>query len=173
MFTLGLGLVALACLAGAQLTADWNRDQFVLTQALQALGQPMALVSLLFLVTGVVQPTEGPFVAGTVNTLRALGLLLGGTLIAQLLTTRRRFHTEMLLDHAGAAGNAWPQAPEPSMLIGLIGQQSLVLSVADAYRALGVVCLLMIPLVLVLMYLPPPGASVAPAARASTPSSIG
>ena len=38
----------------------------------------------------------------------------------------------------------------------MIGQQSLVLSIADAYRVLGVLALLMIPLVLRLTYIPAP-----------------
>src|SRR3546814_11483638 len=42
VFAGGLLLIALACFFGAQLTSDWNRDQFVLTQTLQACGQPMA-----------------------------------------------------------------------------------------------------------------------------------
>src|SRR3546814_7414805 len=32
VFAGGLLLIALACFFGAQLTSDWNRDQFVLTQ---------------------------------------------------------------------------------------------------------------------------------------------
>ena len=59
VFASGLALIALACFSGMQLTADWNRDQFVVAQTLQAFGQPMAVVSMLFLVTSVVQPHEG------------------------------------------------------------------------------------------------------------------
>src|SRR3546814_15142362 len=42
VFAGGLLLIALACFSGAQLTSDWNRDQFVIAQTLQAFGQPMA-----------------------------------------------------------------------------------------------------------------------------------
>src|SRR3546814_3186876 len=69
VFAGGLLLIALACFFGAQLTSDWNRDQFVLTQTLQAFGQPMAVVSLLFLCTSVVHPSEGTYVSGNINTL--------------------------------------------------------------------------------------------------------
>lgn len=31
VFALGLSLIALACFSGAQLTAEWNREQFVIT----------------------------------------------------------------------------------------------------------------------------------------------
>ncbi|BBP59657.1 hypothetical protein PHLH4_32470 [Pseudomonas sp. St316] len=156
MFALGLCLIALACLAGSQLTSEWNRDQFVMAQTLQALGQPMAVVSMLFLITSVVQPPEGPYVSGTINTLRAFGSLAGAAAVAQLITVRGRFHGEMLLDQGALVGNSLAFVPEPAQLMSLIGQQSLVLSIADAYRVLGLLALLLIPLVLRLTYIPAP-----------------
>jgi len=156
ILALGLFLIALACFSGAQLTSEWHRDQFFSTQLLQALGQPMAVVSILFLMTSVVEPSEGPYFAGTINTLRVLGSLIGGAFVGQLLTVRSRFHTEMLLDHAAFVGNSIPQPPDPSALIGIIAQQSMVLSVADAYRVLGSLSLLLIPLALRMAYVPAP-----------------
>jgi DHA2 family multidrug resistance protein len=160
VFALGLLLIALACLCGAQLTSDWNRDQFVVAQTLQAFGQPMAVVSMLFLITSVVLPPEGPYVSGTINTLRAFGSLVGAAVVGQLITVRSRFHGEMLLDQAALAGKAVAFAPEAPQLMGIIGQQSLVLSIADAYRVLGVLALLLIALVLRLTHIPAPSSSV-------------
>jgi DHA2 family multidrug resistance protein len=156
VFASGLFLLALACFSGAHLTADWNDDQFIVTQTLQAFGQPMAVVSMLFLVTSVVQPDEGPYVSGTINALRAFGSLVGAAVVGQFMTVRGRFHAEMLLDSAALVGNSLPLAPEPSQLMGIIRQQSLVLSVADAYHVLGILALLLIPLVLRLTYIPSP-----------------
>lgn len=156
VFALGLLIIAVACGYGAQVTSDWNRDQFVVVQTLQALGQPMAMVPMLFLITSVVQPPEGPFVSGTINTLRALGSLVGAALVGQLMTVRSRFHAEMLLDQAALAGNALASAPELASLMRIIGEQSLVLSIADVYRALGIMAILLVPLVLRLTYIPAP-----------------
>jgi DHA2 family multidrug resistance protein len=156
VFGSGLFLIALACFSGAQLTSDWDRDQFIVAQTLQAFGQPMAVVSMLFLCTSVVQPEEGPYVSGTINTLRAFGSLLGAAVVGQFINVRGRFHAEMLLDHAALVGNSLPLSPEPSQLMSIIGQQSLVLSVADAYRVLGILAVLLIPLVLLLTYIPAP-----------------
>jgi DHA2 family multidrug resistance protein len=117
---------------------------------------------MLFLMTSVVQPAEGPFLSGTINALRAFGSMLGAAVIGQLLTVRARFHAEMLLDHAALVGNALPESPEPSQLMAMIGQQSLVLSTADAYRLLGVLALLMIPLVLCLDHIPAPDTGASP-----------
>lgn len=154
VFAAGLGLTALACFAGAGLTADWNREQFVLAQALQACGQPMAVVSMLFLITSVVQPPEGPYVSGAVNTLRAVGSLVGAAVVGQLVTVRGRFHADMLVAHAALTDDAG--APGPSELAAIVGQQALVLSVADAYRVLGALALLLVPLVLRLTHVPAP-----------------
>jgi DHA2 family multidrug resistance protein len=77
----------------------------------------------------------------------------------------------MLLDHAALVGNSVPLAPEPAQLMGIIGQQALVLSVADAYRVLGVLALVMVPFVLRLTYIPAP--DLQSAAPQSTSSSQG
>ena len=156
VFASGLALIALACFSGMHLTSDWNRNQFVLAQTLQALGQPLAVVAMLFLVTSVVQPSEGPYVSGLINTLRAFGSLAGAALIAQLIVVRTRFHVDMLLDHAARVTHSVPDAMPPSQLMGVVSRQSLVMSVGDTYLVLGVLAMLLIPMVLKLTYVPPP-----------------
>lgn len=169
VFALGLGLIALACFCASQLDADWNREQFVPVQWLQACGQPMAVVSLLFLMTSVVHPSEGPYFSGTINTLRVFGTLIGSALVGQVLAVRGRFHAEILLDQS--AGRSLALASEPATLMGSISQQALVLSIADAYRLLGVLALLLIPLVLSLSHIPAP--DTAPASAPPQPSPPG
>lgn len=169
VLALGLLLIALACFLGAHLTATWNRDQFILAQALQAFGQPMAIVSLLFLCTSVIDPSEGPFVSGTINTLRGFGLLMGPALVGQLVVVRQRFHSDMLLDHAALAGNVYPLSPSPAELAQFVGQQSTVMAIADGYRTLGVLALLLVPLALCMAYIPAPDTHAA-SPRAAEPS---
>ncbi len=173
VFALGLGLIAVACFLGAQLTAEWNREQFFITQILQAVGQPMAIVSELFLMTSVVHASEGPYFSGTINTLRVFGTLIGAAAIGQLLAVRGRFHSEILLDHAGLLGNTLSEPLAPSQLMAIIAQQSAVLSVADAYRILGGLALLLIPVVLRLTYIPAPNLSPAPTHVSPSSSSHG
>ena len=163
VFSIGLGLIALACFCGSHLTSDWTREQFYVAQALHALGQPMAVVSMLFLATSVVQPQEGPFISGTINALRAFGSLIGVAAVGQLTTLRERFHAEMLLDHAGLIGGTLANVPSPAELARTVARQAVVLSIADAYLVLGVLALLMIPFVLRMTYIPAPDRSAAPA----------
>lgn len=160
VFAIGLTLISLACFSGAQLTTEWNRDQFVISHILHAIGQPMAIVPLLFLMTSVVNPNEGPYFSGTINTLRVLGSLIGSAAIGQLIAVRGRFHSEMLLDQAALAGNAQPL--DTSQLLSIVAQQSQVLSVADAYRVLGALAIVMIPMVLRLTYIPAPDVTAVP-----------
>ena len=154
VFAAGLLLIAMACFSAAQVTTDWNREQFITAHLLHAVGQPMAIVSLLFLMTSVVNPNEGPYFSGTINTLRVFGSLIGGAFVGQVLATRGRFHSDMLLEYSGLATNAKPF--EVSQLASIVSQQSLVLSVADVYRILGFLALVLIPLVLRLSYIPAP-----------------
>jgi DHA2 family multidrug resistance protein len=159
ILALGLVLIALACFSGAQLTPQWNRDQFIFTQLLQALGQPMAVVSILFLMTSVLHASEGPYFSGAINTFRVFGSLIGGAVVGQLMTVRSRFHSEMLLDHAGLVDGSIPQALDVSALGTAVAQQSMVLSVIDAYWVLGVLALMLIPLAFMMTYVPAPDLS--------------
>lgn len=151
VLAVGLACVAVACGLGAHLTSQWMWAEFALAQGLQAVGQPMAVVAMLFLATSVVGPMEGPFVAGIVNLLRALGSLVGSALVLRVVELRSRFHKEMLLDHAARA-----QAPAPPDLAAAIAGQSAVLSVADAYLLLAVLAVALIPLAFALQYIPSP-----------------
>src|SRR6201996_5780926 len=68
----GLGLILASCIGSSFLTVYWNRNQFYFWQLLQAIGQPMVIMPLLMMTTNsVTSPTEGPFAAALVNTLRA------------------------------------------------------------------------------------------------------
>jgi DHA2 family multidrug resistance protein len=158
LMALGLALVAVACLQGAGLTSEWIWQEFIWAQILQAIGQPMAVVSMLFLATSVVQGQEGPYVAGTVNALRAFGSVLGTGVVGRLLQVRERFHLEMMVDYIGRTGDSLAHPENISTLAGAVSKQASVLASADAYRVLAVLALLLIPCALALQYIPAPQA---------------
>lgn len=155
LFAAGLACIAVACFLAAQITSEWMVAELLWIELLQAVGQAMAVVSMLFLATSVVQPMEGLFVAGIVNTLRALGSVVGGALVNLMMTERGDFHSEMLLDTIGRA----PETMQGSSIEGLlqwVGEQSSVLATADLYRILGILAACLIPLALCLQYIPAP-----------------
>ncbi|MBB3228222.1 DHA2 family multidrug resistance protein [Luteibacter sp. Sphag1AF] len=154
VFALGLAAIAMACFLGSQITSEWMVAEFTFVQALHAIGQPMAVVSMLFLATSVVQPMEGPFVSGIINMLRALGTLIGSTLVTRLLISREHFHNHALVDQLGRS--AAPVDEPMAHLAHAIGEQALVLSIADLFRLLGAAALVLIPAVLCLQRMRPP-----------------
>jgi len=154
----GMAITAAACLLGAQVTNQWMWPEFALAQGLQAVGQPMAIVAMLFLATSMVAPQEGPYVSGIVNLLRALGAPLGSAMISRAIEVRTRFHGEMLLDHAALA-----HAAPPADLAARIAGESAILSIADAYLLLALLALALIPLTYFFQFIPSPRAAASPA----------
>ena len=157
VMAMGLACIAAAGFLGSRLTGEWMASEFAMAQVLQAIGQPMAVVSLLFLSTSVVHPQEGPYVAGTVNVLRGVGVLFGTAVITRAVELRSRFHAEMLLDHAARAPRTFP----PAELAGSIAREASVLSIADAYLLLASLAVALIPLAFALRYIPSPRSGAA------------
>jgi DHA2 family multidrug resistance protein len=142
-------------------TSEWIVHEFLIGQALQAVGQPMAVISLLFLATSVVQPMEGPVVSGIINMFRAFGTLLGDALLERVFTLREKMHANIILDYA--AGNGMIRLEHHTTATEALGdlaerisRQSFVLTIADAYLILGTLSVLLIPCVLRLQYIKPP-----------------
>ena len=161
----GIAFIAVACLLCARLTSDWVVEQFVVALVLEAIGQAMAIVAVLFLATSVVQPTEGPFVAGTINMMRALGSLVGNALIDQFFHLRQNFHSGVLVDRIGRfPGTVSLNPGDLAALTDGTRQQAFVLANADSYLMLGALAVLLIPLVLRMDYI------TAPASRSAAPN---
>jgi DHA2 family multidrug resistance protein len=120
----------------------------------------MAVVSMLFLATSVVQPSEGPFVSGLVNVLRAFATLLGSTLVGSFLIDRTAAHQRGLVDRVGRLGM---DGVDLGALGERIGHQAFTLAIADAYRMLGLLALLLIPATFFMTYIPAPNTARDPA----------
>lgn len=154
----GLACMSLACWFASGITSEWMAQQFLWAEILHAIGQPLSIVPLLFLMTSSVQPMEGPFLAGLVNIIRVFSATTGSAIIGQLTAMRGRFHTEMLLDNAGQILPRHPSGSMPGTLAEIVAQQSSVLAAADIYRIFAVLALLLIPLAIFMKYIPAPRA---------------
>ncbi|MDR1708335.1 MAG: MFS transporter [Candidatus Accumulibacter sp.] len=161
VFAAGLVCIAAACRLGSGITGDWMTHEFLRAEILHAVGQPMAVISSLFLGTSVVAPRDGPFVAGFINILRVLGTVSAGAFIGEMNAVRGRFHAEMLFDSAGRLTARLAEA-DFAGLGEIVARQAAILATADIYRAFAALALALIPLVLMLNYVPPPGAPRAP-----------
>jgi len=170
VFAAGLACMSAACWLASAITDEWMVRQFLWPTLLHVIGQPMAMVSLLFLVVSTVQPIEGPFLAGLVNIVRVLSTVVAGALVGQLSTVRGRFHFESLRDQAGNLLPHWAGFDfPPGALIEQVANQASVLATADVYRAIGLLAFLLIPLVLRFQYIPAP---VVPRNFPSAPATV-
>jgi DHA2 family multidrug resistance protein len=98
---IGLSMLALSCLRGTQLTSEWIRDDFYVLQLLQIFGQPMAVLPLLMLATGSINPMDGPFASAWFNTVKGLAAVIATGVLETLTTQRLHFHSTMLVDRLG------------------------------------------------------------------------
>ncbi|MBE7209829.1 MAG: MFS transporter, partial [Gluconacetobacter diazotrophicus] len=175
---LGLALVVASCIGMSLVEIRWFRAQFYLWTGLQAVGQPMVVMSLLMLSTNDVKgPQEAPFVSGLVNTPRAVAEAVGAWLVALIARWRGRLHSDRLVDQTG--GKRWnliqghgvlpgykpPLMPDgrpssPGSLAAFqhtVTQQTQILTISDTFLLFaGLTLALMAVLVILTHYTPPP-----------------
>ena len=140
----GLGMLSLSCALGSQLTSVWIRDNFYLLQLLHIFGQPMSVIPLLMLATGVMTPQDGPFASAWFNTVKGLASVVAAGLIEALTTVRRHFHSNALVDSLGNSPLADSSAPG---LARRIHEQALVLTSADLYLCMALLAAALIVLI--------------------------
>ncbi|WCR14148.1 MFS transporter [Paracoccus seriniphilus] len=154
LFSAGLLLIGLSCLYAAHLTGEWSWREFVPVQVMQALGQPLAIISMLFLTTSSVQPSEGPFVSGLVNMLRSMGSLAGVAFVGWFDDLRTHAHQTHLFDQIGRAFDLLPSQVKAAGFA--MDAQINALTSADIYRALGWLALISVPTGLLFKHVPAP-----------------
>ena len=145
---IGLGMLTLSCIGGAQLTSAWIRDEFYVLQLLQIFGQPMAVLPLLMLSTGSIVPTDGPFASAWFNTVKGLAAVVATGVIEVLTTHRLHFHSTMLVD---ALGNSPLADSDATGLAHRLHQQAVVLTSADLYYVMAGVA---VALILLIFWMP-------------------
>ena len=143
VLAIGLGLLALACGIGSQVTAAWSRENFYPLQAIQIIAQPMAVIPLLMLATGGLNPADGPFASAWFNTVKGFSATAAGSLLGVLTLNREHFHSTMLIDRLGNS----PLVAGSTDLAHRIHQQAVVLTSSDLYLYMAGLALLLIVLI--------------------------
>jgi DHA2 family multidrug resistance protein len=145
---IGLSMLALSCVGGSQLTSAWIRDDFYVLQWLQIFGQPMAVLPLLMLSTGSINPMQGPFASAWFNTVKGLSAVIATGVIEALTTARLHFHSTMLVDRLG---NSPLVERDSASLSHRLHEQALVLTSSDLYLCMAGIA---VTLILLIFWLP-------------------
>ena len=143
VLAIGLALLALACGLGSQVTSVWNRDNFYALQAIQIIAQPMAVIPLLMLATGSLNPADGPFASAWFNTVKGFAAMAAGSLLQVLTVNREHFHSMMLVDRLGNS----PWVSDSADLAHRVHQQAMVLTSSDLYQCMAGLAVLLIVLI--------------------------
>jgi MFS transporter, DHA2 family, multidrug resistance protein len=167
----GLAFMLTACVGASFVDYDWNRDQFYLWQAFQAIGQAMVVMPILMMATNAVRsPAEAPFVSALINTPRAVSEATGAWLIALIARWRGAFHSEQIVNQIGLSRYSTIQSngvlanlPPPLLpnghprtsdslqaLAATVQQQVTIMTTADTYLVLAALTVLLMVVLLVL-----------------------
>jgi len=103
VLTFGFGLVAIACLMNAQLSSAWSGTNFMLSQAVMAIGLAFAFNSMVgaiileVLNSGALsRPIDVLTFAGYFQTVRLFGGEAGAALMGHFIAVREQFHSNIL-----------------------------------------------------------------------------
>lgn len=94
----GLNIFALSCLMNSHMTAQVGLDQLRWSQIVRALGQPLLMVPLSVITTGLIEREQAGSASGLYNMLRNLGGSVGIALLSTLLSVREKFHSAKLVE---------------------------------------------------------------------------
>lgn len=151
VIAIGLLLSCTACLLDSQMTSSWGWWQFMPSQVLLMIGEPMVILTILMIGTNNLTPEEGPGGSAIVNTTRAFGECTTSWLLGLVQFYRSSHHYNRLVDHQGGESYVPAQlapympisdAPRGAfggfdMYMNEFGRQLSVLTTADVYRVLA------------------------------------
>jgi len=163
-WTLGIGaaLVAAACLLATGLTDQWATEDFIHSQALQAIGQSFALTSLIVLVARTINPAEAVTIGTFMQTSRLFGGEVGVGFMQTFVREREQIHsnllglhiqsqdaltTSRLLEYGRIVGGHLADASETAMqsmklLANSVAKQASVLAYIDGFEAAAAVAVI-------------------------------
>jgi DHA2 family multidrug resistance protein len=167
ILTAGFGLVGVACLLDARVTAIWAGPNFGIAQAVMAVGLALAFNSMVgsivleVLDTGALtRPADVLTFAGFFQTVRLFGGEMGSTFMGHFIAVREEFHSNMLglsvhfgnsltdsrilgLQHAFAPHSTGLTAMgRAAEVLGLqVRQQAYTLAISDSFLLLATCCL--------------------------------
>lgn len=156
-WTLGIGsaLIGVACLMASGFTSAWATADFLPSQVLQAVGQSLALTSLVVLVATTIKPEQAVTIGAFMQTSRLFGGEVGVAFMQTFVRVREQLHSnlldlhvqaqagptvERLRAHASAVGTQLADvggaaAQATRLLANAVSRQAYVLAHIDGFQA--------------------------------------
>ncbi|ORE90364.1 MFS transporter [Aurantimonas sp. 22II-16-19i] len=160
-WTLGFGtaLVALACAMSTALTGQWATADFLPGQVIQAVGQSLALTSLVVLIATSITPKEAVTVGAFIQMCRLFGGEIGIAFMETFLRVREQVHSNLVGLHVQSHQDLTaerlaayehllaPHMTDPAAIAGqatgllasAVARQAAVLSYIDGFTAAAIV----------------------------------
>ncbi len=152
----GFVLFGISAFMNAGLTKDWGYDQFLWSQVVRALGQPLIITCMSNLAYRGLEPGEMGSASGLFNMMRNLGGSIGIGLLGALLNNRYHLHFTRLAEATSRfslaaqgglshrAGLLALRAPGEGLsqamasVFSTLNREAFVMSYSDCFMAIGV-----------------------------------
>ncbi|TWB60594.1 MFS transporter [Nitrospirillum viridazoti] len=152
VLAIGALLIAIACLQATNLTSQWATLDFLPSQALQAVGQCLALTALVVLVVRNITPADAISIGALLQAARLFGGEIGVAFMQTFVRMREQLHSNLLGLHidplAGATADRLvrsqavlsahgvdPVSGATRLLANAVAQQASVLAYIDGFAA--------------------------------------
>jgi DHA2 family multidrug resistance protein len=175
MLALGFTLIGIACFMDGQLTGDWASGDFLPSQVLQAVGQSIALTSVVWFFLQHLDPAHVLTFGAVLQTGRLFGAELGTAFVQTFVRVREQLDSNLiglhvvtgspetvgrLQDYANAVmarsiGGPSAGARATALLAAAVRKQAYVLAFVDGFMFLGFATIS--ALLLMLLLRKPPG----------------
>jgi DHA2 family multidrug resistance protein len=124
-------------------TAAWRTPNFLVIMIIQSIGLPLFMVSLLTVTTSILDPTQGPTGSALFNGIRALGSGINADFLLGIQQSRERVHAYYISSSLVPGSLAYDETVRAHGLQAAqsaVSQQATVMSYADCFGIIGVLC---------------------------------
>lgn len=94
----GINIFGISCFMNSRMTLDVGYDQLMWSQIVRAMGQPLLMIPLSSITTGLVAPSDVGSASGLFNMLRNLGGSVGIAILGTMMSLREKFHSARLTE---------------------------------------------------------------------------
>jgi len=98
VMAIGLAIFVVSCWMNITLTNDYGGGQFVWSQIVRAMGQPVLVVAIAYIATSNVPKGQAESVSALFNLIRGFAGALSTAMVSTLLTHREQFHSSRLME---------------------------------------------------------------------------